>query len=98
LAAATLGHDGVLAWDGEKFHNVAAYRVKVLDTTGAGDIFHAGFIYGLLHEWPVERQLEFACAAAALNCTAVGARGGIQPVEKIEECMMTVAKYPTARD
>jgi sulfofructose kinase len=98
LAAATLGHDGVLAWDGEKFHNVAAYRVKVLDTTGAGDIFHAGFIYGLLHEWPIERQLEFACAAAALNCTAVGARGGIQPVEKIEECMMTVAKYPTARD
>ena len=87
-----------MAWDGEKFHNVAAYQVKVLDTTGAGDIFHAGFIYGLLQEWPIERQLEFACAAAALNCKAVGARGGIQPVEKIEKCMTTVAKYPPACD
>ena len=98
LTAATLGHEGVLAWDGEKFHYACAYQVKVLDTTGAGDIFHAGFIYGLLQGWPMRRQLEFACAAAALNCTAVGARGGIQPVQKIEQCMTTVAKYPTAFD
>src|SRR5271163_135433 len=48
LAAATLGQDGVLAWDGSSFHHAAAYRVPVVDTTGAGDIFHAGFIYGLL--------------------------------------------------
>ena len=47
-----------------------AYCVNVVDTTGAGDIFHAGFIYGLLQGWPLERQLDFACAAAALNCTA----------------------------
>src|SRR5215467_5847714 len=42
LTAATLGHDGVLAWDGSRFHHTPAYRVPVADTTGAGDIFHAG--------------------------------------------------------
>jgi sulfofructose kinase len=87
LTAATLGSHGVLAWDGQKFHYAAAFRVNVLDTTGAGDIFHAGFIYGLVRDWPMQRQLEFACAAAALNCTAVGARGGIRPVPEIEDLM-----------
>jgi sulfofructose kinase len=87
LTAATLGSEGVLAWDGQKFHYAPACRVDVVDTTGAGDIFHAGFIYGLLQGWPVNRQLEFACAAAALNCTGIGARGGIQSVEKIEKLM-----------
>jgi sulfofructose kinase len=89
LAAATLGHEGVLAWDGKQLQHTPAYRVPVVDTTGAGDIFHAGFIYGLLQDWPLERQLDFGCAAAALNCTAVGARGGIQAVETIEEFMAT---------
>jgi sugar/nucleoside kinase (ribokinase family) len=94
LAAATLGHGGVLAWDGSRFHYAAAFQVKTLDTTGAGDIFHAGFIYGLLHEWPLPRQLDFACAAAALNCTASGARGGIRPVKEIEELMAAGARHP----
>jgi len=66
----------------------------VADTTGAGDIFHAGFIYGLLQEWPLERQLDFACAAAALNCTAVGARGGINTVDNIEKLVKTASRYP----
>ena len=96
LSAATLGHDGVLAWDGTEFHYVSAYRVEVVDTTGAGDIFHAGFIYGLLQGWPLQQQLDFACAAAALNCTAVGARGGIESVETIEKLMATGVRYPPA--
>ncbi len=93
LAAATLGHGGVLAWDGSRFHYAAAFQVKTLDTTGAGDIFHAGFIYGLLQEWPLPRQLDFACAAAALNCTASGARGGIRPVREIEELVAAGARH-----
>ena len=93
LTAATLGHDGVLAWDGAKFHYAAAFRVETVDTTGAGDIFHAGFIYGLLQGWPLQRQLDFACAAAALNCTAVGARGGIQPVAAIDHLIATGARH-----
>lgn len=93
LTAATLGPDGVVAWDGGHLHYAAAYRVPVVDTTGAGDIFHAGFIFGLLQGWPLTRQLDFACAAAALNCKSVGARGGIQTAETIEIFMATGTRY-----
>lgn len=96
LTAATLGHDGVLAWDGNRFHYRPAFLVPVIDTTGAGDLFHAGFIYGLLQGWPLDRQLDFACAAAALNCTATGARGGIQTVDDIEALMQNGDRYPPA--
>jgi len=94
LTAATLGPDGVLAWDGWEFHFSAAFRVPVVDTTGAGDIFHAGFLYGLLQGWELERQLEFSCAAAAMNCMADGARGGIQTVAAIEAFMASAERYP----
>jgi sulfofructose kinase len=94
LAAATLGEDGVLAFDGTRLLHTPAFCVPVVDTTGAGDIFHAGFIYALLQDWPLDRQLEFACAAAALNCSAVGARGGIQSVEAIQGLIATGTKHP----
>lgn len=94
ITAATLGHDGVLAWDGSEFHYRPAYLVPVVDTTGAGDMFHAAYIYGLLAGWELDRQLDFACAAAALNCTAPGARGGMRTVEAIEELMQAGTQYP----
>lgn len=93
LTAATLGPDGVLAWNGQGFHHAAAYRVPVVDTTGAGDIFHAGFIFGLLQNWPLERQLDFACAAAGMNCMAEGARGGIVNLEAVLHFMDTHPRY-----
>jgi sulfofructose kinase len=98
LTAATLGHEGVLAWDGSRFHYAPAFQVNTLDTTGAGDIFHAGFIYGLLQGWPLPRQLDFACAAAALNCTAAGARGGIKSVEHIHEMVASGSRLASAFD
>ncbi len=98
LTAATLGHEGVLAWDGSQFHYAPAFRVQPLDTTGAGDIFHAGFIYGLLQGWPLPRQLDFACAAAALNCTAAGARGGIRSVGNIEKLIASGPRHAAAFD
>ena len=102
ITAATLGHDGVLAWDGERFHYQPAYQVSVVDTTGAGDMFHAAYIYGLLQDWPLDRKLDFACAAAALNCTAHGARGGIRSVDQIESLVRqgvrNPAVYPAPRN
>src|SRR6266446_4323868 len=98
LTAATLGPEGVLAYDGAQFHYAPAFRVDTVDTTGAGDVFHAGFIYGLLQGWPLQRQLDFACAAAALNCTAIGARGGIQSVDSIEHLIATGARHAPAHD
>lgn len=96
LTAATLGRDGVLAWDGNDFCYRPAWRVEVVDTTGAGDIFHAGFIYGLLRGSTLGQTLDFACAAAALNCTATGARGGIQPVSGIESLLAGGSRYESA--
>ena len=81
---ATIGVDGALAWDGTRFWYAASYKVRVVDTTGAGDLFHAAFSYGILHRWDLQRILDFACAAAGLNCEALGARGGISSLSKVK--------------
>ena len=49
-----------------------------------------------LQGWPLQRQLEFACAAAALNCTAMGARGAIRSVEEIEAIISAGPRHPAA--
>jgi sulfofructose kinase len=84
LIAATIGRQGVIAWDGVRFILCPGFRVRAIDTTGAGDIFHGAFLYGIAQGWTVEETLEFGCAAAALNCEAMGARGGIASLEGIE--------------
>src|SRR6266566_4609869 len=85
VVAATLGEDGVLAWDGSRFHYSPAFEVTPVDTTGAGDIFHGGFAYAQIQGWDLANALEFACAAAGLACTAPGARGGIASLHQINE-------------
>jgi sulfofructose kinase len=84
LIAATLGRLGVIAWDGARFILRPGFRVKAVDTTGAGDIFHGGFLYGLLRGMELEETLDFSCAAAALNCTALGARGRIATIQELD--------------
>lgn len=93
LTGATLGSGGCIAWDGAAFHYAPAFRVKAIDTTGAGDIFHAAFVYALLAGWPLDEQLDFSCAAAGLNCTAIGARGGIKPLDEIRQLMARGARH-----
>ena len=87
LTAATLGADGVLAWDGTRFHYSPAFELKPVDTTGAGDVFHAAFAYSLLKGDDLPRSLEFSCAAAGLACMGMGARGGITSLEEIAELL-----------
>ena len=96
VTAATLGSEGVLAWDGAAFLYSPAFAVKAVDTTGAGDIFHGAFAYGLLQGWVLPRILEFGCAAAGLNCMALGARGGIEPVSEIESLIREGPRHPVA--
>jgi len=80
---ATLGSEGAVALlDGEFLH-VEGFKVSVVDTTGAGDVFHAGFIYGLLQNWEVAEILKFANFAAALKCRALGGRKGIPSLEEV---------------
>jgi len=74
LVAITMGHDGCLiASDKEKVH-VPAFKVDVVDTTGAGDAFMGGLSYALLQGWEYKKVGTFANGCAALCCTKVGAR------------------------
>jgi len=98
IAGVTLGRLGALAWDGGRFYYSRGYEVKALDTTGAGDVFHGAFLYGVLAEWPTERILDFSCAAAALNCTALGAQGGIATLHEIEKLRKKGARSEAAYD
>lgn len=96
MMGATLGTDGVLMWDGTEFHYSPAYRVPTVDTTGAGDVFHGAFIHAALASLPVEEQLQFSCAAAGLNCKALGARGGIATLKEIRDLTRDGETYPEA--
>ncbi len=96
VAGVTLGRRGALAWDGGQFHYSPGYRVQAIDTTGAGDIFHGAFAYALLQGWPLGRSLDFSNAAAAFNCTALGARGGIKPTAAIERQMHEGSRHEPA--
>jgi ribokinase len=60
----------------EIFHS-PGFPVKVVDTTGAGDVFHGAFIYGLLEKWDLKKTARFACATAAMKCRKLGGRVGI---------------------
>jgi sulfofructose kinase len=98
LVAATMGSEGVLAWDGNSFHYCPSFEVNPVDTTGAGDIFHAGFAYAFLNSMPLDAALEFSSAAAALNCLAPGARGAIQQLKVIHELIKTGSRRPRLFD
>jgi sulfofructose kinase len=58
-----------------------------VDTTGAGDGFHGAFCYAVLEGMAMPEALEFSNAMAALNCTALGARGGIRGIEEVRALM-----------
>jgi sulfofructose kinase len=74
----TLGRDGALVYSEGRFIYSPGFVVETVDTTGAGDVFHGAFIFGLLRSWPLNKVLDFSNAMAALNCMALGARGGIR--------------------
>ena len=85
VSAMTLGEFGAVAWSEGRFCYSPAYAVDCVDTTGAGDAFHGGFCYALLHQMPLADALDFSNAVAALNCLRIGARGGLATVEQVEQ-------------
>ncbi len=82
FVCATLGHEGSMALVEGKIVYVKGFNIRAIDTTGAGDVFHAGFIYGLFQNWDVEEILRFANAVAALKCLDLGGRNGIPTLQK----------------
>src|SRR5262249_20166935 len=83
LLCATLGDQGAAALDGDRFYHVPAFSVAALDTTGAGDVFRAAFVFGLLQGWTVPELLRFANAAAALSCTKLGAIASVPELAEV---------------
>jgi sugar/nucleoside kinase (ribokinase family) len=83
----TLGDRGAAGFDGKETVRSPAVPVRAVDTTGAGDIFHAGFLYGLLSGMDFRGILAFANAAAGLSCRGLGGRGNIPSREEIGKAL-----------
>jgi ribokinase len=81
----TYGERGsVTLIDGEVVHQ-PAFNVEAVDTTGAGDVFHGGYAFGLLKGWSLGDTLRFASALAAMKCMCLGGRAGIPSFEAVME-------------
>lgn len=87
LLCVTCGERGSVLLAGDTFHHQPSFSVPVVDTTGAGDVFRAGFIYALLRGDSPDTMLRFANAAAALSCTREGALGSGPTRDEVERLM-----------
>lgn len=83
-----LGADGALGVRNGQSVRVASISVNVVDTVGAGDSFDAGFLYGYLKQWPLEKTLRLACVCGALSTQQAGGTDG-QP--SLDEAMNHVS-------
>ena len=96
VAAMTLGAHGTLARAEGRFVYSPGFVVDCVDTTGAGDVFHGAFCYSVLAGLALPEILEFSNAMAALNCTRLGARGGIASEPEARGFMSQASRRPHA--
>jgi sulfofructose kinase len=97
VTAMTCGRDGAIAFAASEWHYSPGFRVNSVDTTGAGDVFHGAFCYTVLQQMPMDEALEFSNAAAALSCTALGARGCLPDLHAVEALRRSSANGTEAR-
>lgn len=81
----TEGIKGSTGFEAGKVIHQPAYRVKAVDATGAGDSFHAGYLYGLLNGFDIAERLRFGAATAAIKCTRPGARTGAPTLRQVTQ-------------
>jgi sugar/nucleoside kinase (ribokinase family) len=89
IAIITRGGDGALLMSTQKTLEAPAAPVEVVDVSGAGDAFAAGFIVGLLEQWPPEDALRFASVIGASACTKLGCTGGVFTRKEAETYVQT---------
>jgi len=77
VVTVTQGTRGSMTWSRGEFFATPAFAVATVDSTGAGDVFHGGYLYGVLQGWELRRAVVFASAMAALKCRSLGGRDGI---------------------
>lgn len=85
MACVTLGAAGAMLLVDDVVHHQPAMTVAAVDTTGAGDVFRAGFIYGLLNGYASADILAFAAAAAAQACTRAGAMAAVPSLAAVQQ-------------
>lgn len=84
IAGVTLGARGSMLDWGEGIRRFRAVRVSAVDTTGAGDVYHAALAYGALHRMEPRKMADFASAAASLSCRSLGGRSAIPSLDEID--------------
>jgi ribokinase len=84
IVAVKLGGDGCYVTDGRERHLIEAFKVKVVDTTGAGDAFCAGFLYGLLNDKSLYECGRLGNFVASRCVMKMGARTGLPSVKDLE--------------
>ena len=89
IAAVTLGDKGCVYVTAEGTFHQPAFEVDVVDTTGAGDVFHGAFSFGLARGRPYGEIIEFASAVAAIKCTKLGGRAGIPTLDQALDFLRT---------
>jgi sugar/nucleoside kinase (ribokinase family) len=89
IAVVTLGDEGCVAMSAqdERPLSIPAHEVNVLDTTGAGDVFHGAFIQGLLMELPLHKVAYMANMAAAISCAGIGGRSSIPSLQELLDAL-----------
>lgn len=91
VVCVTAGPDGAYFATPEGSFHQRAFEVDVVDTTGAGDAFHGGYVYAILRGWDVRRCARFASAVAALKCTKLGGRTGLPTLHEAQELLQNRA-------
>ena len=84
-----LGAEGSYYYDGRTEITMPCFEVKVVDTTGAGDSFAGGFLYGMLRDQSPEECLKWGNAVAAQCVSATGASSGLKTLPQIESWLRT---------
>ncbi len=79
----TLGARGSIGLNNQGIVRQKAFPISAVDTTGAGDVYHGGYIYGLLQGWDMHECMRFASATAALKCAEIGSQSGIPNLKDI---------------
>jgi ribokinase len=79
----TLGRQGSVTFREGEILTVPAFSVDSVDTTGAGDVFHGGYLFGILRGLDLPDTIRFASAVAALKCTRIGGRTGIPRLAEV---------------
>jgi sulfofructose kinase len=84
-AVVTLGEHGVLHAQADQMTPLAAFSVRAVDTTGAGDVFHGALTLALAQAQPIRDAFNFASAAAALKCTRPGGIRGAPTMAQVRD-------------